>query len=197
MDTSVLHPTLSAFYCRFLIETGAIDQAIERGLQTERWREQGSWQVTCDSPTLQASDAMQLGHALIEAGRFAEARQRLEFQVELLQQSNEWLYLPNSFIARARYHLAMKEREAAFADLHRAQHLGKLCDAKLSRAEALILFAEYHASISNRAYADAFLEEARTIEGLENVGLLQSKFEAIENLIEATEPRDGPSLGDE
>ncbi len=197
MDTSVLHPTLSAFYCRFLIETGAIDQAIERGLQTERWREQGSWQVTCDSPTLQASDAMQLGHALIEAGRFAEARQRLEFQVELLQQSNEWLYLPNSFIARARYHLAMKEREAALADLHRAQHLGKLCDAKLSRAEALILFAEYHAKLSNKAYADAFLEEARTIEGLENVGLLQSKFEAIENLIEATEPRDGPSLGDE
>ena len=108
MDTPVLHPTLSAFYCRFLIEAGAIDQAIERGLQTERWREQGSWQVTCDSPTLQASDAMQLGHALIEAGRFAEAKQRLEFQVELLQQSNEWLYLPNSFIARARYHLAMK-----------------------------------------------------------------------------------------
>jgi tetratricopeptide (TPR) repeat protein len=119
---------------------------------------------------------MQLGHALIEAGRFAEAKQRLEPQVELLQQGNEWPYLPSSFIARARNHLAMKEREAAFAYLNRVQHLGKLCDAKLSRAEALLLFAEYHAKLSNKAYADAFLEEARTIEGLANVGLLQSKF---------------------
>lgn len=192
MDTPVRHPTLSAFYCRFLIETGAIEQAIKRGLQTERWREQGSWQVACDSPSLQASDAMQLGHALVEGGRFAEARQRLEAQLELLQQSNEWLYLPDSLIARARYHLAMKEREAAFADLHRAQQLADLYQAPLSRTEALLLFAEYHAKASNKAYAHAFLDEAKAIKGLEEGGLLTAKREAIEALIEKSGPRTWP-----
>ena len=136
---------------------------------------------------------MQLGLAFLEAGQFNEARIRLDFQVTVLQQSSEWLYMPNALIARARYHLVMKEREAAFADLHLAQQLAEQSDAKLSRWEALLLFAEYHARASNKAYAHAFLDEARELGGMEEIALLRKKADFIEALIEKSEPRRWPA----
>lgn len=141
-DCAVACPTISSYYCKFLLESGEKEKALQRALQTLEWRESGAWQVTIDTTSLHATDLMVLGLIYLELGNFTQSERHLNHQVELLKAANEWLYLPAGLISRAKLHLLSSRFLEAQQDLEEAQTIAKKTGALFSEWEASIALAE-------------------------------------------------------
>ena len=124
-------PTVSSYYCKFLLETGRHQEALERLVKTFAWRKRKSWQVAIDTTSLFASDLLVLGLTFLARGDLINAKKYLDQQVELFRSADEWLYLPTGLHSRARYFIKVKDFQAATADLNEALQIAQRTGAVL------------------------------------------------------------------
>lgn len=159
-------PTISAYYCKYLLDTGEIEMALERALLTMEWRKANTWQVAVDTTSLFASDLLVLGLIYLELDDLKNASHYLHKQVELFKAANEWLYLPTGLIARAKLHEAEGDHAAAERDLEEALAIAKNTGALLSTWEANIALAELAVSSEDLHTGKLYFERAIQMEGM-------------------------------
>lgn len=147
-------PTISSYYCKFLLETGDLTKALERSLKTMAWRRSGSWQVAFDTTSLLASDILVLGLVFLQLGDKVNAKVQLQRQVEIFQSGCEWLYLPTGLNSRARFFAAVRDLNAAAKDLKQSLEISQRTGARFGEWEAHIDLAKLYVS-------DGCLEEAQ------------------------------------
>lgn len=185
MVESPLFPTMSSYYCVFLLENNQIEQALLRSLQTIAWREAGDWQTRVDAPSLEASDLMVLGFAYLRLGRLTDAEEIFERQLAILLAAEEWLYLPAGLVARAQFYMAIGSHAAAKADLNEALSIAERSGAVLSRIDALLCFTRLQIAEGNRDYAQAYFAEARLLSDQICVVYYAEKIQSVEDEIGA------------
>ena len=163
----VSFPTISSYYCKFLLETGRADKALQRSLQTMAWRAKGAWQTSVDTTSLLASDLQVLGLCYLSVGDKINAKVYLDRQVCLLEEADEWLYLPSGLNARASYFLEVGDYEAALGDLTKALEISRRTGAKLGEWESCLNLSQLHLKRGNRSRAKKFLEEMDRVPGMQ------------------------------
>ena len=159
-------PTISSYYCKYLLETGETARALKRALLTLEWRKTNAWQVAVDTTSLYATDLLVLGLIYLKLGDLKNASYYLHKQVELFREGNEWLYLPSGLIARAKFHTAERDHVAAKRDLEEALVIAKNTGALLSTWEANITLAELAVSFEDLRTGQLYFERAMEIEGM-------------------------------
>lgn len=178
-----LFPAVSTYYVAFLLETGKIEEALSRSLQTASWRETGQWQTKVDFPSLEASDLLVMGLAYLHLGSVAKAEEILERQLSILIAADERLYLPAGFIARAQLNVVRGAIPAAIADLSEALGIAESSGAVLSRIDALLCFARLHSASGNSQYARAYIAEAKQLSGTVRLAYYDEKLRIAESEI--------------
>ncbi|MFK7865538.1 MAG: tetratricopeptide repeat protein [Pseudohongiellaceae bacterium] len=182
-ECHVTFPTVSSYYCKYLLDIGEHEAALERALKTMSWREQKSWQVAIDTTSLLASDLMILGLILLEHGDHINAKINLDKQVELLKSSDEWLYLPVGLNARASYFISTGDYSAAIADLTEALEISHRTGAKFSEWESYLSFVHLHCQRSDFPAAGRFLNKAQSIEGMNEYKFRDSEIAELQQTI--------------
>jgi tetratricopeptide (TPR) repeat protein len=185
--SAVQLPTISSYYCKFLLDSGDSEAALERALKTQAWREAKTWQVAIDTTSLLASDLMVLGLIFLEQGDLANAELYLEQQVELLQSADEWLYLPAGLNARAKYYLKIADFEAAHSDLSLAAEISIRTGAKFSEWETYLNFCLLYIAQSDLAGARLFYEKAIDLEGMTDYKFRRDDVRTIESQLGVVE----------
>lgn len=165
-ECPVTFPTVSSYYCKFLLDTGEHSAALERALMPMSWRNEKSWQVAVDTTSLLASDLLVLGLIYLQLGDTHKAKLNLDKQVGLLKSADEWLYLPVGLNARASYFIHEGDYSAAAADLTEALEISHRTGAKFSEWESYLSFAHLYVARSDYASAARFLSKAQSIEGM-------------------------------
>jgi tetratricopeptide (TPR) repeat protein len=160
-------PTISSYYCKFLVETGAPKEALQRALRTFEWRKEKAWQVAIDTTSLLASDHMVLGLAYLKLGDFDNAKFHLDRQVELFKSADEWLYLPIGLNSRALYFIEINDFPAGIDDLNEALDISIRTGAKFGRWEAMVNLAALHFKRGDYKQSSSLLQQAKTMEGME------------------------------
>ena len=178
-----LFPAVSTYYVAFLLETGKIEEALSRSLQTASWRETGQWQTKVDFPSLEASDLMVMGLAYLHLGSVAKAEEILERQLSILIAADERLYLPAGFIARSQLNVVRGAIPSAIADLSEALCIAESAGAVLSRIDALLCFARLHNASGNTQYARAYIAEAKQLSGTVRLAHYDEKLRIAESEI--------------
>ena len=178
-----LFPAVSTYYVAFLLETGKIEEALSRSLQTAAWRETGQWQTKVDFPSLEASDLMVMGLAYLHLGSVAKAEEILERQLSILIAADERLYLPAGFIARSQLNVVRGAIPSAIADLSEALCIAESAGAVLSRIDALLCFARLHNASGNTQYARAYIAEAKQLSGTVRLAHYDEKLRIAESEI--------------
>ena len=178
-----LFPAVSTYYVAFLLETGKIEEALSRSLQTASWRETGQWQTKVDFPSLEASDLLVMGLAYLHLGSVAKAEEILERQLSILIAADERLYLPAGFIARAQLNVVRGAIPAAIADLSEALGIAESSGAVLSHIDALLCFARLHSASGNSQYARAYIAEAKQLSGTVRLAYYDEKLRIAESEI--------------
>ena len=178
-----LFPAVSTYYVAFLLETGKIEEALSRSLQTASWRETGQWQTKVDFPSLEASDLMVMGLAYLHLGSVAKAEEILERQLSILIAADERLYLPAGFIARSQLNVVRGAIPSAIADLSEALCIAESAGAVLSRIDALLCFARLHNASGNTQYARAYIAEAKQLSGTVRLAHYGEKLRIAESEI--------------
>lgn len=163
----VVCPTISAYYCKYLLDTGEIEKALQRAALTMQWREAKSWQVAVDTTSLYVSDLLMLGLAYLALGDLKQASHYLNKQVELLESANEWLYLPTGLIARAKLFAITGDISSAQQDLGEALGIAKSTGAHFSEWEANLALAELALNIGEPRVGQAHYKKAMGIAGME------------------------------
>ena len=167
-DCELACPTISSYYCKYLLDTGETERALERALQTLEWRKTDSWQVAVDTTSLYATDLLILGLIYLKLGDLKNAAHYLNKQVELFRAANEWLYLPSGLIVRAKLHMANKDYVLAEQDLLEALSIARNTGALLSTWEANIVFAELALKSGELELGQSYFQRAMAIEGMES-----------------------------
>jgi len=162
-DFEVVAPTISAYYGKYLIESGQNKAAIDLMLRAKQWRENRSWQVTLDTASLEASDILILGLANLAEGNSQAAREYLDQEVALFQNANEWLYLSSGLNSRALYHFKTGNCEAALKDLEESIDISTRTGANLGRWEANLMLAEIYMQKGSLEEGRACLREADSL----------------------------------
>ena len=173
-------PTISAYYCKYLLDTGEVEKALERALLTLEWRETNAWQVAVDTTSLYASDLLVLGLIYLELDDLKNASHYLNKQVELFKAANEWLYLPTGLIARAKLHIARGDQVAAKRDLEEALAIAKNTGALLSIWEANIALAELAVSSADKHTGQSYFQRAMDMKGMEAYRHYSSQLESLQ-----------------
>ncbi len=160
-------PTVSAYYCKFLLDTGQVEKSIERGHRTQQWREAGSWQVRAYTTSILASDLMVLGLGYLTRGDMEAAKRYLDEQVELFRASNDWLYFPTGLNARSRLHVVTGNFTAAKKDLEESLGVSRRTGARHSEWEAYINLAQL--GIAEKVFDSAshYLQLIENFEGMD------------------------------
>lgn len=140
-DSPVQFPTVSAYYCKFLLETKETRRALERLLKTFGWRLRKSWQVAIDTTSLYASDLLNLGLTFLAIGDLINAKKYLDQQVEIFRSSDEWLYLPTGLHSRASYFIKVGDYDAAITDLNEALQISQRTGALFGEWESYLNLA--------------------------------------------------------
>jgi len=159
----VTFPTISSYYCKFLLDTGRTEEALERSLKTFSWRSRNSWQVLIDTTSLLASDMQILGLAFLAANDKFNASVYLNKQVDLLQEADEWLYLPSGLNARAELHMANRDWKLAKADLAAALEISQRTGARFGEWESALNFVRLYATQGDLEAASEYLEHQTQI----------------------------------
>jgi len=178
-DSEFACATISAYYCKYLLDTGETERALERTLLTMEWRKTNTWQVAVDTTSLLASDLLVLGLIYLELDDLKNASHYLNKQVELFKASNEWLYLPTGLIAREKLHIAEGDHVAAERDLEEALAIAKNTGALLSTWEANIALAELAVSTETPHTGQLYFERAMEIEGMKAYRHYSSQLESL------------------
>lgn len=177
----VLCPTVSSYYCKFLLDTGNSDAALERALKTAAWRKQKSWQVTVDTTSLLASDLLVLGLILLQRGDYANAKVNLDEQVELFKSAHDWLYLPTGLNARATYFIKIANYPCAIADLREALEISQRTGARLGQWESYLNFSQLHLAKSEHEAAKRFLDKALSLDGMSDYKFRDREIEQLKD----------------
>ena len=159
-------PTISAYYCKFLLDTGETERALERALLTLEWRRTKSWQVGVDTTSLYATDLLVLGLIYLELDDTNNASYYLNKSVELFKASNEWLYLPSGLIGRGKLFNVEGNHVAAQRDLEEALAIAKNTGALLSTWEANIALAELAVNSEDLHAGQLYFERAIQLKGM-------------------------------
>lgn len=172
--------TISSYYCKFLLDTGALHQALERSLKTFGWRERKSWQVTIDTTSLLASDLMVLGLVFLRTGDLVNAKVYLDKEVELLKSADEWLYLPTGLNSRALYYIETKNFDAAHEDLEDALSISKRTGAKFGEWETYLNFSQLYIKQGDMQASKSYLGKVKAMSGMDAYRFRDSEIEEIE-----------------
>jgi len=164
----VAWPTISAYYCMYLLDRGEAERALERALLTLEWRRSGSWQVLVDTTSLYASDLLILGLIYLVLGDLEHASYYLDKQVSLFKSANEWLYLPTGLIARAKLRMVERAYSSAQQDLEEALIIARRTGAKFSEWQANLALAELALNCAESQAAQLYLQNAMAIDGMES-----------------------------
>jgi len=178
-DCELACPTISAYFCKYLLDTGETERALERALLTMEWRKTNTWQVAVDTTSLFASDLLVLGLIYLELGDLKNASHYLHKQVELFKAANEWLYLPTGLIARAKLHSAEGDHAAAKRDLEEALSIAQNTGALLSTWEANIALAVLAVNSNDKQAGQLYFERAIEIEGMESYKYHAAQLEPL------------------
>jgi len=176
-------PTISSYYCKFLLDTGDIAGALERSLKTFAWRTQKSWQVAVDTVSILASDMLVLGLTFLAKGDKANAKQHLDNQVELFKSADEWLYLPTGLIGRAKLHAAERNFGDAVHDLETALQISQRTGAKFGEWESYLGLAGIHLEKNEIDKARMYLNKARGLEKMRSFRFRDAEIESLERVL--------------
>jgi tetratricopeptide (TPR) repeat protein len=174
-------PTVSSYYCKFLLDTGNSNAALDRALKTAAWRKQKAWQITVDSTSLLASDLLVLGLILLRRGDYANAKVNLDKQIELFKSADDRLYLPTGLNARATYYIKVKNYSLAMADLREALEISQRTGAKFGQWESFLNFSQLHLAKSEHQAARRFLDKAMSLEGMGDYKFRDREIERLQN----------------
>jgi len=166
--SAVACPTISAYYCMYLLDTGEAERALERALLALQWRRSGSWQISVDTTSLYASDLLILGLIYLVLGDLEHASYYLNKQVSLFKSANEWLYLPTGLIARAQLRMVKRAYSSAQQDLEEALIIARRTGAKFSEWQANLALTELALSCAESQAAQLYLQNAMAIDGMES-----------------------------
>ena len=169
-DCELACPTISSYYCKYLLDTGETEKALERALLTLEWRKAKAWQVAVDTSSLYATDLLILGLIYLKLGDLKNAAHYLNKQVEIFKAASEWLYLPSGLIGRARLHIANQDYALAEQDLNEALSIAGNTGALLSTWEANIVFAELAQKSGELELGQSYFQRAMVVEGMESYG---------------------------
>ena len=181
----VSFPTISFYYCRFLLATGKEHEALERSLRTFAWRKQKTWQVAIDTKSLLALDLLVLGLIFLELGDHINARVQLDHQVELFRGADEWLYLPSGLNSRARLHIVSKDFTAALSDLEESLKISRQTGARFREWEAYLDMAQLHFSMRDYKNSEKFLSKAKGLPKMEMYRFRNAEILELENNLAA------------
>lgn len=176
----IVCPTISAYYCKYLLDTGETEKALERALLTMRWREHRSWQVAVDTTSLFGSDLLFLGLTYLKLGDMENAAEYLNKQVAIFKAANEWLYLPSGLIARAQLFLAQGEASSAQQDLSEALDIAQTTGARYSEWEANIALAASSLQRGEFEAGQHYFRQAAQIEGMNSYRHCEATQDALE-----------------
>lgn len=189
----VLFPTVSSYHCKFLLDTGAHQQALERSLKTFAWRERKSWQVAIDTTSLLASDLMVLGLVFLRTGDLVNAKVHLDKGVELLKSADEWLYLPTGLNSRALFYIETKNFEAANEDLEDALSISQRTGAKFSEWETYLNFSQLYIKQSDMQTSKFYFDKAKGLSGMEAYRFRDADIDELERLLSSIPVLEGGS----
>lgn len=160
-------PTVSSYYCKFLLHQGRVEEALERSLKTSAWRQRKSWQVMVEPVSVYASDLLIQGLIFLELGDLDNAWERLNKQVGIFRHTDEWLYLPTGLLGRARFFIETDEFELAGRDIKEALIISTRTEAKLSIWESYLEYALLCSKTGDKQEGLQWLLKADSIEGME------------------------------
>lgn len=172
-------PTVSSYYCKFLLDTDNSKAALERALKTFVWRKRKTWQVSVDTTSLLASDLLVLGLSYLQCGDYANAKINLDSQVELLKSADEWLYLPTGLNARASYYIKVGDYPSAAADLSEALEIARRTGARFGQWESYLNFSQLNLAQSDHQAAKRFLDKALSLEDMSAYKFRDSEIEQL------------------
>ncbi|MBL4820534.1 MAG: tetratricopeptide repeat protein [Gammaproteobacteria bacterium] len=178
-DSPVSFPTVSSYYCKYLLDTGSCQEALQRSLKTFAWRKEKSWQVAVDTTSLLASDIQVLGLIFLELGDHVNAKIYLNKQVDLFKAADELLYLPTGLNARAKLHIKVNDFQAAISDLEEALQVSRRTGAKFGEWEAYINLAQLYYERQDFTLSETYLQKAKDIP---DMGLYRFRDAEISNL---------------
>lgn len=174
-------PTVSSYYCKFLLDTGNSEAALERALKTFAWRKRKTWQVSVDTTSLLASDLLVLGLSFLQRGDYINAKINLDKQVELLKSADEWLYLPTGLNARATYFIKVENYPRARADLREALEISQRTGARFGQWESYLNFSQLHLAKSEHEVAKRFLDKAMSLDGMSDYKFRDREIEQLKD----------------
>jgi len=181
--SSINFPTISSFYCKYLLDCGAVELALDRSLRTFAWRRHNTWQVSFDTTSLLATDMQILGLAFLEKGNIEKASNFLERQVKLFQEADEWLYLPSGLIARAKLYIKTDCVDAAEGDLLEAAESAQRSGAKMSQLEALLELSKLKLGQGDRKMASKYFIEAGNVTEMKSYRIFDHELSKLGNLL--------------
>ncbi|GEM_PF-214430 len=162
-DSPVSFPTVSSYYCKYLLDIGCVQKALDRSLKTFAWRKQNSWQVAIDTTSLLASDIQVLGLIFLELGDIANAKVYLDRQVDLFKSADEWLYLPTGLNARSNLHIKLNNFQSAVDDLEEALNISQRTGALFGEWEACINLAQLYSNKGDNELSKSYLVRAKAL----------------------------------
>jgi len=177
-------PTVSAYYCKFLLDNDEVKEALERSLKTFAWRNSRSWQVEFDTVSTLASDLLFLGLIFLKLGDKTNAKIQLDKQVELFRSADEWLYLPTGLNSRAKLHLALRDLESATRDLQESLKISEQTGAKFGEWEACLDLAQLHIYKDDYSTAATYLFRARSLPEMNNYRFRDREIEELQSKLE-------------
>lgn len=178
-DCDVACPTVSAYYCKYLLDIGETEKALQRALLTLAWRKTNAWQVAVDTTSLYATDLLVLGLIYLKLDDLINAAHYLNKQVELFKAANEWLYLPSGLIGRAKLHMANSDYASAEQDLVEALSIARNTGARFSEWEAEIALAEMAMKSGNIQLGHSCFQRAMEIEGMDSYRHYSAQLEVL------------------
>lgn len=180
-DTQPQFPTISSYYCKFLLDTDETMAALERSLKTFAWRNMNNWQVSIDTTSLYASDLLVLGLTFLKLKDYKNALLKLDKQVNLFRSSDEWFYLPTGLNSRARYYTAVKDFELALQDLRESIEVAQSTGAKFGEWEAHLDMANLYKEMNDLARCAQSLNLAKQMPGMQQYKFRDKEILELEN----------------
>ncbi len=173
-------PTVSSYFCKYLLEIDELNFALNRSLKTFAWRERKSWQVSVDTASILASDVLVQAEIFHALGDVVNAKLYFDKQIDLFRSADEWLYLPTGLNSRARFNTALGNYDLAFEDLMESLGLAKSTGAKFGEWEAHIDMAKLFVSINDFERAEESFRNAQEIDGMDQYKFRNREIKELE-----------------
>ena len=187
-STEINFPTISSYYCKFLLENGRPQDSFERSLKTAGWRSRDTWQISSDTTSVIASDYLVLGLAFMELGDNHHAKEYLDKQVDLFRAADDWLYLSTGLNSRARFLIRVGEFDKARSDLEESVDISKRTGARFGEWEAYLEFASLHLKMEDFTECERYLNLASSMEGMDSYKFRNSEIREMREALALDPP---------